>query len=389
MMMKSREAIVEVFLSVFFLIYTAAHLYAFLKARAALGFGFAAGGVLAAWMLVMIISPLLIYYLEKNHHEFFARFLSYTGYIWMGGLFLFVCGAVLIDVYHGIIYVVSLTTSADLGFLMPSARFSFFAPLVCSLAIVLYGYFEAQNIRTERLTITTQKLPADIKHIRIVQISDVHIGLIIRKRRVERLIRRIRDAQPDILVSTGDLLDGQINGLDGLAQMLGEIRPRYGKFAITGNHEYYAGIAHALEFTKQAGFAVLRGQTVSVQGIITLAGVDDPAGKPFGAYTDVSEQEMLSRCSRDRFTMLLKHRPLVDKESAGLFDLQLSGHTHKGQVFPFTLITKLSYVIDAGYLPLGHNAALYVNRGAGTWGPPLRFLSPPEIAVIDLTGASQ
>ncbi len=389
MNIKSREAILEVFLSVFFLIYTAAHLYVFLKARAALGFGFPAGMVLAAVMLVMIVSPLLIYYFEKHHHETIAQFFAYTGYIWMGTLFLFVCTAGLTDIYHGIVSLVSLIVRSNLRFLMPSAQLSFFGPLVCSLAIVLYGYFEARTIRTERLAITTGKLPEGTGHLRIVQISDVHIGLIIRKERVERLIRKIQEAQPDILVSTGDLLDGQINGLSGIPEMLQAIRPRYGKFAITGNHEFYAGIQHALEFTKQAGFVILRGQQVSVGGLVNIAGVDDPAGKPFGAFVDADEKELLTRCSRDRFTVLLKHRPVIDTRSTGLFDLQLSGHTHKGQIFPFSLITKLSYIVDAGFLPLGGNAALYVNRGAGTWGPPLRFLSPPEITVIDLTSTPQ
>ncbi len=389
MNIKSREAILEVFLSVFFLIYTAAHLYVFLKARAALGFGIPAGMVLAMFMLVMIVSPLLIYYLEKHHHEAIAQFFAYTGYIWMGTLFLFVCTAGLTDIYHGIVSLVSLIVRSNLRFLMPSAQLSFFGPLVCSLAIVLYGYVEARNIRTERLAITTGKLPEGTTHLRVVQISDVHIGLIIRKERVERLIRKIQEAQPDILVSTGDLLDGQINGLSGIPEMLQAIRPRYGKFAITGNHEFYAGIQHALEFTKQAGFVILRGQQVSVGGLVNIAGVDDPAGKPFGAFVDADEKELLTRCSRDRFTVLLKHRPVIDTRSTGLFDLQLSGHTHKGQIFPFSLITKLSYIVDAGFLPLGGNAALYVNRGAGTWGPPVRFLSPPEITIIDLRSTPQ
>ena len=393
----------EVFLSIFFLIYTAAHVYVFFKARAALGFGAGAGGALAVFMLVMIASPLLIYYAEKNHFELIARFLSYLGYMWMGTLFLFFCSALIIDVYHAGVYLVSRLSQEPLRYLMPSAKVSFYVPLILSVVIAVYGYFEAKNVHTERVAINTPKLPEGVNRLRIVQISDVHLGLIIRERRLRNIIGKVKEADPDILVSTGDLLDGQINGLSGLAGMIGEIHPKYGKFAITGNHEFYAGIEYALDFTRKAGFVVLRGEGVTVNGIIAIAGLDDPAGKAFGVYKEVSEKALLSQFLADRstpleksqsqsqsppfqtgFILLLKHRPVVDKECEGLFDLQLSGHTHKGQLFPFSLITKLSYIIDAGYLQLRGNSALYVNRGAGTWGPPMRFMSPPEITIIDL-----
>ncbi len=389
MKIKNREAILEIFLSIFFLIYTAAHVYVFFKARAALGFGAGAGGALAVFMLVMIVSPLLVYYAEKNHYELIARFLSYLGYTWMGTLFLFFCSAFIVDVYHVVVYLISRLSQEPLQNLMPSAKVSFYVPLILSVAIAIYGYFEAKNVHTERIAINTSKLPAGISRLRIVQISDVHMGLILRNLRLRNIIDKVKEADPDILVSTGDLLDGQINGLTGLAGMLGEINPKYGKFAITGNHEFYAGIEHAMDFTKKAGFVVLRGEGVTVNGIIAIAGIDDPAGKPFGVYKEVSEKTLLSEFPKDRFILLLKHRPVIDKECEGLFDLQLSGHTHKGQLFPFSLITRLSYIIDAGYLPLRGNSALYVNRGAGTWGPPMRFMSPPEITVIDLYGSNK
>lgn len=272
----------------------------------------------------------------------------------------------------------------DLSSLIPSAMASFYIPLILSLAIAVYGYFEAKDVHTEKIEIKTSKLPQGIDRLRIVQISDVHIGLIVREERLWRVLDEVKRAKPDILVSTGDLVDGQINGLIGLADMIKSINPLYGKFAITGNHEFYAGIEHAMAFTRKSGFVVLRGEGITVNGLINIAGVDDPAGKPFGVYKEVSEKTLLSKFPKDRFTLLLKHRPVVDKDSIGLFDLQLSGHTHKGHLFPFTLFTRLTYIIDAGYLALGHNSELYVNRGAGTWGPPMRFMAPPEITVIDL-----
>jgi predicted MPP superfamily phosphohydrolase len=266
----------------------------------------------------------------------------------------------------------------------PSARFVLLAPLIISLIIMVYGYFEARNIRTEHIKIMSPKIPEEVKKVRIVQISDIHIGLIVREERTRRIIDAVMESRPDILVSTGDFVDGQIDSLDGLSEMFQEIKPPLGKFAITGNHEFYAGLNQSLKFTEKAGFRILRGEGFSLENIINIAGVDDLAGERYGLYRNISEKELLSKLRPERFTLLLKHRPLVDKDAIGFFDLQLSGHTHKGQIFPFSLITKLYYPRDSGLVQLINSSSLYVSRGSGTWGPPVRFLSPPEVTIIDV-----
>jgi predicted MPP superfamily phosphohydrolase len=179
-------------------------------------------------------------------------------------------------------------------------------------------------------------------------------------------------------------VDGQGNDLSEAAAQFREIRPRYGKFAVTGNHEFYAGIDKAMEFTVNAGFTPLRGKVATVAGVVDLVGVDDPGIHHLGFQGRSSDREVLARASGGRFTILLKHQPLVEKGPAGAFDLQLSGHTHKGQIFPFSLITRMVFPFHAGNYRLANGALLHVNRGTGTWGPPVRFLSPPEITVIDL-----
>ncbi len=186
------------------------------------------------------------------------------------------------------------------------------------------------------------------------------------------------------MISTGDLVDGQINSMTGLARPFKEISPRYGKFAVTGNHEFYAGLAQAIKFTEKAGFTVLRGKGLTVGGIINIAGVDDKTGRQYGLFKDVPEKDLLSELPKDKFTLLLKHRPKIDKSSIGLFDIQISGHTHKGQIFPFSLITKFYFTLDNGKLELSENSFLYISRGSGTWGPPVRILSPPEVTVFEI-----
>ncbi|GBE06320.1 MAG TPA: metallophosphoesterase [Nitrospirae bacterium] len=367
-----------------FSIYGGMHLYAFLRARAALDFGTGTGAALAFFMLIMTFAPFIVRASERQGLEILARVMSYTGYIWMGMLFIFVVSAFTFDIFRLLVLVAESVLNKDLTHMKPSTSFLFFVPLIMSVLISTYGYFEAVNIKLEKVTIKTSKIPEDIGRLRIAQISDVHIGLIVRENRLKRVLERVKAAEPDILVSTGDLVDGQLDNLLDISEMFMEIDPKYGKYAITGNHEFYAGLDHALGFIEQAGFTVLRNKGVTVQDLINIVGVDDPTGKRFGLSRGMTEKELLSRQPSEKFTLLLKHRPFVDKDSIGLFDLQLSGHTHKGQIFPFSLITKMYYPKQAGLLRLQENASLYVSRGSGTWGPPIRFLAPPEVTLIEL-----
>ena len=367
---------------VFFLIYGSIHLYALFKARAALAFGHSATLCLIFFMLAMIPAPVIVHYAERLGLKLFARIMAHIGFIWGAILFLFFSASVVIDLYRLSVFLAGLIAQRDFSALSFSAGHAFVVPLFLSLCISLYGYFEARDIRTERMLVKTSKLPAEISRLKIVQISDVHLGLMVREGRLNRILDKVNAEQPDILVSTGDLLDGQVCRLNGLEDLFRSIRPKYGKFAVTGNHEFYAGIENARCFIENAGFTLLRGEGIT--GIINVAGMDDPAGKIFGLTKDISEKELLAGLPRGKCTLLLKHRPFADKTATGLFDLQLSGHIHKGQIFPFTLVTALLYPITSGRLDLPNGSLMYVSRGSGTWGPPIRFLAPPEVTVIEL-----
>lgn len=270
-------------------------------------------------------------------------------------------------------------------FLIPSAKDILLIPLFLGLSFSLYGYFEALNIRPVHISIRSPKIPEAVGHLRIAQISDVHIGLIVQEDRIRRILKVIHEANPDILISTGDFVDGQIDNLAGFADLFKEIKPRYGKYAITGNHEFHAGIAEGIEINRKAGFTMLRDQAVTVAGLINIAGVDYASGKHIG----ISDEKILSNLPRDKFTILLNHAPIVDQNVLGLYDLQLSGHTHGGQIFPFRLIIRIFNPYITGWYDLPGGSHLYVSKGTGTWGAPIRFLSPPEVTVIDLIHDNQ
>jgi len=372
----------SLFLFTFFLIYTGLHYYIFAKVRHAFTPGILPLLLVAFFMLLMQIAPLIVYTAGRHGWESFARLTAYIGYIWMGLAFLFFSSSLVIDIYRLLAFTGGLVMKRGLPF--PSPVLQFLLPLVFCLIAGTYGFFDARNIRTERITIKTSKIPSELGRFRIVQISDVHLGMVVREERLSLILNEVKKESPDLFISTGDLVDGQLSHLDGLAKLLQQIQARYGKFAITGNHEFLAGLPQAMDFTRRGGFTFLRGEGLTIGGWLNLAGVDDPTGQSFGLIAGLPEKELLSAFPRDKFMLFLKHRPVVDQNSLGLFDLQISGHTHKGQIFPFTLLSRIFFPYNSGLFHLPHQALLYVSRGAGTWGPPIRFLAPPEVTLYEL-----
>ena len=243
------------------------------------------------------------------------------------------------------------------------------------LAIALYSYYEAWNVRRVDLVIETSRISEE--GLRLVHVSDVHLGNgLYTISRLQKVMDIAREASPDILVITGDLVDSSTRSLEEEAKLIASYGAKYGVYAVTGNHEFIFGrIENSIDFMKRANIVLLRDAVIDVAGI-TIIGVDEQMKWRFQWPDDLF-------FPKDRFVLLLKHRPEIIEGSEGKFDLQLSGHTHGGQIWPFRYMAqwanrsaqKLSYVGDS---------AVYVSNGVGFWGPPLRFLTPPEVTVIDL-----
>ncbi|MBI5418876.1 MAG: metallophosphoesterase [Deltaproteobacteria bacterium] len=376
----------SLFLLTFFLVYGGVHAYAFQKARTALGFGWGTSTAVILVLAALCCGPLIVHYLGEHKLETAAKAASWLGYTWMGLLFFFTWMNLAIDALNLLVRLAGAVSSRGASAAITYGKAPFLALAGLSVALGAYSFFEASHPRIEHIRIRTDKLPAGTNRLRIAQISDVHLGLIVRHDRANAIASAVRKANPDLFVSTGDLVDGRINHLDGLSEIFREIRPPLGKYAVTGNHEFYAGIGQALDFTRRAGFTVLRGETVTVGNVLRIAGVDDPVGRAFGRTSERGEKELLGAAPSPLFTILLKHRPFLSNVTHRMFDLQLSGHTHNGQIFPFRLLVRFWYPLLAGLYTPGDGGALYISRGTGTWGPPMRFLSPPEVTIIDIIG---
>lgn len=371
------------FLISFFSIYSLMHLYMFIKVIRAFHMPALIYISMALFMVLMIVAPVIVRVSEKAGHETLALISAYTGYTWMAFIFLFFLLHLFFDIVTLFIHIAGLFSNRDLSNISSLHRVYFYIVLVACISVTAYGYYEARDIRPNKITIKSKKIPKETGRIRIAQISDVHAGIIVDSKRIKKIADIVNEHQPDILVSTGDLVDRRLNKANNTYFHLREIKPRLGKFAVLGNHEFYAGIKDAIRFTEKQGFRILRGEAVDIDGIISIAGVDDPAGAPFN-YIEVTEKDLLKGIPKERFIVLLKHQPYVDESAKGYIDLQLSGHTHGGQIYPFRYITSIFYPFPSGLTVLSEGRYLYVSKGTGTWGPPVRFLASPEVTIIDI-----
>jgi len=335
-------------------------------------------------LLLLLFSPILTRMLPENDGSFIINAVTSISFLWMVSIFFFFSFYILIDLYHLILHVSARIFNASFLRLSPDRKVTLITVLAMIIFINLYGWFEAGHIRTEWIILNTDKLPYTVPSFRIVQISDTHFGQTNNLRLALKITRTIDDLEPDLLVSTGDVLDDGLMDKGKVEQLFRDLNVKCGKFASTGNHDFIAGnIENAAEFMENSGFRLLRNESVMVTDFLSIAAVDDPRGISLEESPGISEEKILADLSPNNIRILLKHRPSIDENSIGKFDLQLSGHTHKGQIFPWSLIVSLFHPYMSGLHELGKGSFIYVNRGAGTWGPPIRFLAPPEITVIE------
>jgi predicted MPP superfamily phosphohydrolase len=375
-----------IFMAIYFGIYGSMHIYFFVKTSQAFQLQGWPLLFLVAFGLLMLNGPILVRILERNDQILGATVLAWVSYTWMALLLWFLSMGLIRDLWNTGVRAAAQITPDSYRLVIPPKP-AYMLMLVVISAAAIWGFFEGRELRAERITLKTDLLPPGAGPLKIAQISDVHLGIIEGQKRIDQIASILFDDRPDLLVCTGDLMDGAIPHLNHMSAHFAAINPPLGKFAVTGNHEFYAGLRESLDFLRDAGFTVLRGESVTT-GPLRLAGVDFPAQRETGDPAHTDERAALEKSDgKELFTILLKHHPLVEEQSVGSFQLQLSGHTHKGQIFPFNYLVKLRYRYIAGLYDLGKGSKIYTSRGSGTWGPPLRLFSPAEVTIITLQPA--
>lgn len=246
----------------------------------------------------------------------------------------------------------------------------------------------ARGYEVRRIRIPMAKLPASASGYRIVQLTDVHVGPTIGRAFVEGMVREANGLAPDMIVITGDLVDGSVKQLRELVEPLRELRARDGVFFVTGNHEYYSGADEWIAHVATLGIRVLRNERVDVRGVFDSAGVDDASSRGMlpGHGQDVAKA--LEGRDPSRAVVLLAHQPkAVHDAHEHQVDLQLSGHVHGGQMVPFNWLARLQQPFIAGLHRLGETW-VYVSTGTGYWGPPMRVGTGAEITCVELVASA-
>ncbi|GAA0917782.1 metallophosphoesterase [Nonomuraea longicatena] len=240
----------------------------------------------------------------------------------------------------------------------------------------------------EPVKVVLPKLDPRLKGLRFAVVSDIHLGPLTGIGHAQRITRMINELEADVVAIVGDMVDGTVAELGRLAKPLGSLESRYGAFFVTGNHEYYTanGPEEWIQELDRLGIRSLRNERVEIahQGaVLDLAGVNDVIGAQQNDGPDF--EKALGGREAGRSTVLLAHQPVqVDKAAEYDVDLQLSGHTHGGQIVPFNLAVPLQQPVVSG-LATVKGTQVYVTRGAGFWGPPIRVGAPPEITLLELS----
>lgn len=371
-----------------------------------------------AAVLFLTAAPIATRILDSRGLHGVATVFSVLGDPWMAAVFWFCVLALILDLWDHAMRVIA-RRRASASRLAISARGQFLAAVSATVFLTAWGAVESSTVQSTTIRVASARLPAGSAPVTVAQLSDLHIGFNGRQRVIEQAARLVRERRPDIIVATGDVIDGGSPASRDLSPLAALTTP-LGKFAVLGNHEHYTGASDCIAALRAAGFVVLIDETMAIPlaggGSLALAGSDDPAGRQMsrmsrprrghelaaigapnpdeaepatkrmsgrgrqsGALTGASGTNVTSGAA---FVLRLRHRPDFGTPDADSFDLQLSGHTHGGQVWPFGYLVRLAHRYLSGMHELPGGRRLYVSRGIGTWGPPLRFLSPPEVVFI-------
>ncbi|MDV6233407.1 metallophosphoesterase [Rhodococcus cercidiphylli] len=316
-----------------------------------------------------------------------ARGPAFVGLSWLAVVLYLFLGKILVAVVCTVVRVVFAARERDSSAVrLRVSRIGSAAVALVSVVAVGYGLVEAATPRATNTDVVLDRLPAEFDGVRVALVSDLHVGPSRGADFVQKVVDSINDQNPDVVLLDGDLIDGTVALVGEDLEPLRDLEAPLGVFAVSGNHEFYAGDGGEwLDFWSTLGIDVLRNERTTItrgDAAIDIAGIND-ATAPAPYEPDLAAA--LDGIDPDRFVLLMAHQPLQAVEASDFgVDMQVSGHTHGGQIWPIRYLVPLQQPSVEGLDTIG-NTTLYTTRGAGAWGPPVRVAAPPEIAMLELT----
>ncbi len=378
-----------IFLTVVLTVYILVNLWLWFKGRRALS-GAGINTTLYSAIFVALASTFVIgKFLEHSYSNLFTDIVNVIGGFWMGFMLYGFLAWLTADILLLLQKPFHLVPAA----VMPKLRLWIFAGITSgTVLLIIIGFLNAISPVTKRYTIeTTKNFSSGSEPLKIVAVSDIHLGSIIRKRSMRHLSEMISDEKPDLVLFLGDLLDGSIGPVlrGDLLSWLSIPAPRYGMYAITGNHEFMSDLGRSIPYIESKGIRVLKDEVVRLDNGVQLIGRIDRTALHTPGSSRKPLEKLLAQADTTAPVILLDHQPYDLSALAGTpVDMQLSGHTHNGQMWPLNLITEKMFELSHGYRVFGRTHVI-VSSGFGIWGPRMRIGTRPEILSIKLKAKSE
>jgi len=344
--------------------------------------------VLLSLILLLALFPVSKIWTRYDFNSF-NQLLTLFSAVWMGLTLLLILLAVGSDLFHFLYRRISLPSALYWSRSLSYRRLLVVGITSGGITLGGYAFWEAHNIEITRVEIPLRHLPPDLDGLSIVQISDVHYGVLQENGRLFDIVNQVNDLQPDLVVITGDLVDEAVSHMEEMAVPLANLKSRLGVIGIMGNHEFFAGANRAETIMRRAGIQVLRNEIKVLPGGLQVLGIDDPTfykrrGLPLPDF-----DRLVKQLDPERPSILLYHQPQHFEEVAAAgIGLQLSGHIHGPQFLPMIPLIRILYPRFRGLYHM-EDSYLYVSRGVGTGGPPMRLGSPPELVYICLRSSKK
>ncbi len=321
--------------------------------------------------------------LESKHSSVITDILNIIGGFWLAFMlygFLFFIAS---DIILLILRIPGIVKGENI---LLYRKWSFIIIASSSALLIIGGFINAIIPVTKEYDITINKSAGAVKNLRIAAVSDIHLGSIIRKRSLKKMSSMIKDLKPDLVLLLGDIVDGEIGPVlrGDLLQYFTCPKCTDGLYAITGNHEFIGGAARTIPYIESKGIRILKDEMVTLEGGIQLIGRIDRDSYRFYRKERMTLDELMKQADTTRPVILLDHQPFqLDETAKHGVDLELSGHTHNGQMWPLNHVTEMIYELSYGYLKK-RNTNFIVSSGYGLWGPRVRSGSKSEVLLINI-----
>ena len=375
-----------VFFTIFFTVYAAINYYIFIRGWQALSSLPHLKPFYAVIFVIAATSYIIAKFLDGKIPHLVYDAMIWIGSFWFAFMLYFFLSIILIDLIRLLNWKLDFFPQIINNNYENVKRYLLAFVMLISSVIIFIGYLNTRKISVKSLSLEITRKQSALTELNAVVLSDLHLSTINGEKLLSQIVAKLNELKPDVVFIPGDIVDDRAETLksEGIGVSLSKIKSKYGVFASTGNHEYINGINGTCKFITENGITLIRDSSLLIADSFILAARDDASKNSFAKQRRKSLEEIISNANQNYPIILLDHTPfrLEEAEINGI-SLQLSGHTHHGQMFPLNFITKLIYEVSWGYKKKD-NTHYYVSCGVGTWGPPVRLGSESEIVNIKI-----